>query len=233
MPSIVEPLNPFADLESGKGSRPFKMIDNYVYLHHLEEFVIIPTYPESVVDTTNVMFAQNTPLVRSAPIFSYSNSGPRGVAFTFKLHREMMKEINYKRSNAKVTLTDDYIDTLVKYLQTAAYPKYSATEKMVDPPLVTVRLGDEIYIKGVVSGSVQTTYSGPLLVDENGNEKYAIVEISFTIHEVDPYDAGTVALSGSFRGLDTTLERNLWKEGGSLSSGLISGSGGRSSMSVR
>lgn len=233
MPSVIEPLSPFADLKGWKESRPFRMIDNYVYLHHLEEFVIIPTYPESVTDTTTVQFAQNTPMLRSAPIYSYSYSGPRGVGFTFKLHREMMKEINYKRSNAKVTLTDDYIDTLVKYLQTAAYPKYSATEKMVDPPLVTVRLGDEIYIKGVVSGTVQTTYSGPLLVDENGNEKYAVVEISFTINEVDPYDAGLVAMSGSFRGLDTSLERNLWKEKGSLSSGLVSGGVGRSTMMTR
>lgn len=233
MPSIIEPLSPFADLKGWKGSRPFKMIDNYVYLHHLKEFVIIPTYPDSVTDTTNVQFAQNTPLLRSAPIYSYSLSGPRGVGFDFKLHREMMKEINYKRSNAKVTLTDDYIDILVKYLQTAAYPKYSAAEKMVDPPLVTVRLGDEIYIKGVVSGNVQTAYSGPLLVDENGNEKYAIVEISFSVNEVDPYDADLVAMSGSFRGLDTTLERNLWKEKGSLSSGLVSGSSGRNVMTAR
>jgi hypothetical protein len=231
--ATIEPLSPFVNLKEWGGSRPFRMIDNYVYLHHLKEFVIIPTYPESVTDTTIVQFAQNTPLVRSAPIFSYSFSGPRGVGFTFKLHREMMKEINYKRSNAKVTLTDDYIDILVKYLQTAAYPKYSSTEKMVDPPLVTVRLGDEIYIKGVVSGNVQTMYSGPILVDENGNEKYAVVEISFTVHEVDPYDARLVAMSGSFRGLDTSLERNLWKEKGSLSRGLISGSGGTSVMSVR
>lgn len=222
-------LNPFANLTGGN-KRPFTMIDNYVYLHHLKEFIILPTYPESITDTSTVTFTPSTPLVRSAPIYSYSNSGPRGVGFSFKLHREMMKEINYKRSNAKLTLTDDYVDVLIKYLQTAAYPKYSSSDKMVDPPLVTVRIGDDIYIKGVVSGGVTTTYSLPIITDENGNDKYAIVDISFTINEVDPYDANTVAVSGSFRGLDTTLERNLWKESGSLSSGFIQGSGAHSVM---
>lgn len=230
---MSETLSPFVTFQSGKNDRPFQMIDNYVYLHHLQEFIIIPTYPESVQDTSNVSFAQSTPLVRSSPIYSYSNSGPRSVGFNFKLHREMMKQINYKKSNAKVTLTDDYVDILIKYLQTAAYPKYAASEKMVDPPLVSVRLGDDIYIKGIVSGSVSTEYSLPIITDENGNDKYAVVSIGFTINEVDPYDANTVALAGSFRGLDTTLERNLWKTGGSLSGGLISGSGSRSSMQVR
>ena len=225
-------LVPFADLTGGK-KRPFQMIDNYIYLHHLKQFIIMPTYPENITDTSNVNFVPSTPLVRSAPIYSYSNSGPRGIGFTFKLHREMMKQINYKRSNAKVTLTDDYIDILIKYLQAAAYPKYSSSDKMVDPPLVTVRLGDDIYIKGVVSGAVTTSYSLPIIVDENGNEKYAVVEVGFTINEVDPYDASLIAMSGSFRGLDTTLERNLWKESGSLSGGMIYGSGSRSSATVK
>lgn len=226
-------LSPFATFEgSSDNNRPFQMIDNYVYLHHLQEFIIIPTYPESIQDTSVVNFVPSTPLVRTAPIYSYANSGPRSVGFNFKLHREMMKQINYKKSNAKVTITDDYIDILIRYLQTAAYPKYASSEKMVDPPLVSVRLGDDIYIKGIVSGNVSTSYSLPIITDEHGNDKYAVVEISFTVNEVDPYDANTVALAGSFRGLDTTLERNLWKTGGSLSGGLISGSGSRSSIQI-
>lgn len=227
------PLSPYANLESGRGKRPFLLIENYIYFHHLDEFIIIPVYPEHLDDTSSVAFAPSTILARSAPIFSYSNSGPRSVGFSFKFHREMMKEINYKKSNAKVTLTDDYVDTLIKYLQAAAYPKYSATEKMVDPPLVTVRIGDEIYIKGVVSGNVTTSYDLPIITDEHGNEKYAVVTSSFSIQEVDPYDAETVAIAGSFRGLNSTLERNLWKTGNSLSSGMSGGGNSNRTMSTR
>jgi hypothetical protein len=215
-------LDSFANFKSGKNSKPFTMIYNYIYMYHLNEFIILPTYPEQVNDTSTVNFTPNTPLARSAPIYSYSNSGPRQVGFTFKFHREMMKQINYKKSNASVTIDDDYVDLIVRYLQAAAYPKYGDTEKLVDPPLVAVRLGDDIYIKGIVSGSVQITYDLPIITDENGNDKYAIVTIGFTINEVDPYDAETVALAGSFRGLNSTLERNLWKTGNSLSSSLVS-----------
>lgn len=214
-------LNPFANLASNKNRRPFVMIDNYIYFHHLEEFIVIPAYPEHLDDMSTVNFAQNTPLARSAPIFSYSGSGPRSIGFTFKLHREMMKEINYRKSNTKVTFTDDYVDKLINYLQTAAYPKYGATGKMVDPPLVSVRLGDDIYIKGVVSGGVTTSYDLPIITDTHGNDKYALATISFTVQEVEPYDADLVAISGSFRGLNATLERNLWKTSGSLSGNYV------------
>lgn len=226
-------LSPFPTFKSGKESRPFVMIDNYIYLHHLDEFIIIPSYPEQVTDTSSVTFSQSTPLVRSAPIYSYSSSGPRSIGFAFKLHREMMKQINYKKSNAKVTLTDDYIDLLVKYLQAAAYPKYGDAQKLVDPPLVSVRFGDDIYIKGIVSGAVQTTYDLPIITDTNGNDKYAVVTLSFTINEVDPYDAETVAMSGSFRGLNASLERNLWKTGNGLSSNLINGGSSRRAVNVQ
>jgi hypothetical protein len=134
-----------------------------------------------------------------------------------------MKQVNYKKSNAKVTITDDYVDTLIKYLQAAAYPKYGDAEKLVDPPLVSVRIGDDIYIKGIINGSVQTDYDLPIITDENGNDKYAMVTIGFTVNEVDPYDADTVAMAGSFRGLNASLERNLWKASNSLSGNLIDG----------
>ena len=49
------------------------------------------------------------------------------------------------------------------------------------------------------------------------------VDINFAINEVDPYDAETIMTAGSFRGLNTSLERNLWKTGAGLSSGLVSG----------
>ena len=227
------PLNPFVNLKSGKDSKPFVMIDNYIYLHHVDEFIILPTYPESVNDSMQVTFANSTILSRSAPIYSYSNSGPRSVSVTLKLHRELMQQINYKKSNATVQMGDDYVDTIIRYLQAMALPKYSATDKMVNPPIMSLRLGDDIFIKGVLGSNLQTAYSLPIITDINGKDRYAFVEISFTINEVDPYDAETVMESGSFRGLDTTLERNLWKQGGSLSSGVLGGGYGTSKGEIR
>jgi hypothetical protein len=191
--------------------RPFSMIDNYVYLYHTNTFIIIPTYPETVVDSMNASFASSTPLSRSAPIFSYQNSGPRTVQFSLRLQREMMTQINWTRSTANVPLGDDYVDVLIRELQAAALPKYNNSSKMVDPPIVAVRFGSDIFCKGIVQGGVSTTYDLPIITDKLGNDKYSIVGISFTLNEIDPYDATTVMSAGSYRGLDATLERNIWK----------------------
>ena len=220
-------LDPYVNLKSGKGSRPFAMIDNYIYLHHVEEFIILPVYPQQVSDQMTVTFTQSTPLMRTAPIYSYSNSGPRSVSISLQLHREMMQQVNYMKSNATVEIGDDYVDTMIKYMQAMALPKYGAAEKMVNPPLVSLRIGDDIFIKGVISGSVSTTYNLPIIQDSNGNDRYALVDINFGINEVDPYDAETIITAGSFRGLNTSLERNIWKTSSSLSSGLVSGAGHR------
>ena len=220
-------LDPYVNLKSGKNSRPFAMIDNYIYLHHVEEFIIIPVYPQQVSDQATVTFAQSTPLMRTAPIYSYSNSGPRSVSISLQLHREMMQQVNYLKSNATVEVGDDYVDTMLKYLQAMALPKYGAAEKMVNPPLVSLRIGDDIFIKGVISGSVNITYNLPIIRDSYGKDKYALVDVNFAINEVDPYDADTVMTAGSFRGLNTSLERNLWKTSSSLSSGMVSGASQR------
>lgn len=184
-----------------------KLIENYIYIYHIDQFVVIPVWPESISDSMNSTFASSTPLSRSAPIFSYSNSGPRSLTINLKLQRDMMYNVNYKRSNLKIELGDDYIDTLIKQLQACALPNYKDASKMVDPPLVAVRFGNEIFIKGVVNNGVTVTYSGPILT----NNKYSIVDISFQVFETSPYDADSVAQLGSFRGLDKTLEKRLYR----------------------
>lgn len=188
-------------------NRTFKMIDNYVYLYHVNQFIVIPTFPDSLTDTMSVNFNKATPMSRSAPIYSYSDSGPRSLQINLDLHRDMMTQINYNVSNATVQMGDDYVDTLVKQLQAAALPAYGASDKLVDPPMIAVRFGNDIFIKGVVVGAVSVTYSLPIIT---GN-KYAHVSVSFTVEEIDPYDAQTVMQAGSFRGLSTTLERSAWK----------------------
>lgn len=204
--------------------RTFNMIDNYMYMYHTDTFIVLPTYPESVSDSMSASFASTTPLSRSAPIYSYQNSGPRSVQISLKLQRELMTQINWQRSNATVQMGDDYVDTIIKQIQAAVIPRYGDAEKMVNPPIVAVRFGDDIFIKGVVNGSVSLTYQLPIITDKNGKDKYSIVDINFTVSEVDPYDADTVMLAGSYRGLSTTLERNLWKVSTSGSLGFSGGS---------
>ena len=180
-------------------------------MSHLDSFVILPTYPEQINDAMSATFTSTQPLSRSAPIYAYSYSGPRSITFTLVLHRELMTQINTNVSNLdikKLDIGDDYVDTIIKQLQATAVPKYASASKMVNPPTVSVRFGNEVYIHGIVDGGVAVTYSLPLL----DNNKYAQVSISFTVSEIDPYSAETIAQQGSFRGLNKSLERRIYKK---------------------
>lgn len=195
---------------SSSMSRKFNMIENYIYLYHLDKFIVLPTYPETIQDTLSATFASTSALARSAPIFSYSYSGPRSMQISLSLQREMMEQINYQNSNinlSEVKIGDDYVDTMINELQAIALPKYASSAKMVNPPMVAVRFGNDVYIKGIVDGGVTITYEGPILP----NNKYSIVKVSFVVKEVDPWDADTIVQYGSFRGLSTTLERRIYK----------------------
>lgn len=195
---------------SSSMSRKFNMIENYIYLYHLDKFIVLPTYPETIQDTLSATFASTSALARSAPIFSYSYSGPRSMQISLSLQREMMEQINYQNSNinlSEVKIGDDYVDIMINELQAIALPKYASSAKMVNPPMVAVRFGNDVYIKGIVDGGVTVTYEGPILP----NNKYSIVKVSFVVKEVDPWDADTIVQYGSFRGLSTTLERRIYK----------------------
>lgn len=230
----------------------FNMIDNYIYVYHTSTLIILPTFPETITDSVNTAYNSTSIMGRSAPIYSYSGSGPRSIDVSLKLHRDMMNQINtsaYSDVNLNIGMAmfkddsniqkklqrEDYVDIMIRELQAIAFPNYQASEKMINPPLVAVRFGDEVFCKGIVEGGVQVTYSGPILgnqlYDEKGDPefetiqvngkqykqrktgkgKYALADISFRVHEVDPYSADIVALQGSFRGLDRSLERNLYK----------------------
>lgn len=189
--------------------KTFVMIDNYIYLYHTKTLIALPTFPEQLQDSQQIQFNSDSPLTSSAPIYAFANAGPRSFSVSLSLHRDMMTQINTSTSNLNVKDLDkeDYVDILIKQMQAAALPRYAAAEKMVDPPMVAIRFGNELYCKGIIQGTLTTTYSGPIL----RTNKYAQVNIDFTINEIDPYDAETVMRAGSFRGLSTTLERNIWK----------------------
>lgn len=185
----------------------YEIIENYLYMYHTDQFIILPSYPDSISDSLGVSFNSSTPMLRSAPIFSYSNSGPRELQVTLQLHRDMVTEINSGRSNLKIELGDDYVDTIIKQLQAIALPRYASSVKMVDPPLIALRFGNEVFIKGIVTGNITTTFSKPIIE----GDKYELVTISFGVKEVNPYDAESVQQNGLMRGLNTTLERRIYK----------------------
>lgn len=190
-------------------------INNYIYFYHLEKFCVLPDCPESVTDSMVSDFASTNALARTAPVFSYQHSGPRNVTINFEFHRDMLNDINRNVSNLKDNVVDfsgkDYVDTLIKYLQAASLPEYneySSGAKTVIPPMVAIRFENNIFIKGVVSSGVTVTYKKPVLSDG----KYALIDVSFTVSEVEPYDADYVAEAGSFRGLTRTFKNGIYKD---------------------
>ncbi len=185
-----------------------RVITNYIYLYHTDEYVLLPVYPDQVMDSMKASFSSTNALSRTAPVFSYNNSGPRSIQINLALHREMFDDENADFSNLKVEVGEDYVDTIIKRVQSIALPSYKASSKSVVPPMIAVRLGDDIFIKGVVDSQISVTYKKPILY----NGKYAFVDISFSVLEVDPYDAETVSQNGSFRGLTRTFKQGIYKE---------------------
>lgn len=182
--------------------------DNYIYISHLDEkfqFWKLPTWPDTVTDTMQSNFQATTALGRTAPVYTFSNAGPRTVQISIPLHRDIMDEVNIGVSNVLLGEGEDYIDNLLKALQSIAVPKYNLQNKAVEPPLVAIRLSNEIFIKGVVTSGIGLTYSKPIL----SNGKYARVDLNITVSEVDPYDATSVFKNGGFRGVVQSLKKGM------------------------
>lgn len=204
--------NPFSG-RPDTSKRPWKLIDNYIWISTLGnegEFVLIPEYPDTMSDSLKSSFQETNALGRSAPIFSYSNSGPRTVRVSINLHRDVMQELNYNVSNMEIEdMDDDYVDAFIKKIQAVSVPKYMASGKTVQPPTVAVRFGNELFIKGIVNGGVTVSYTKPIL----DNNKYAQVGVAFDIYETDPVDSETIAEQGSFRGVTKTFKNGIYEEG--------------------
>ena len=182
--------------------------DNYIYISHLDEhfqFWKLPTWPDTVSDTMQSNFAATNVLGRTAPVYTFSNSGPRTVQIGIPLHRDLMDDVNIGISNVLLGEGEDYVDNLIKALQAISVPKYNLSNKAVEPPLVALRLSNEVFIKGVVTSAIGLEYKLPIL----SNGKYAQVSLSFAVSEVDPYDASTVFTNGSFRGVVKTLKKGM------------------------
>lgn len=179
--------------------------DCYLYISHLDEefkYWQLPGYPNEVTDQMNSSFQENTALGRSAPVYTFSSAGPRSIQISLNFHRDMFEEMP---SNVVPRDGEDKAESFIHALQAIAVPKYNLSNKAIEPPLVAIRLGREVFIKGIVNSGISITYGKPILV----NEKYATMKVSFTVSEVDPYDATTIFKNGSFRGLTATLRKGM------------------------
>lgn len=179
--------------------------DCYLYISHLDDgfqYWQLPGYPDEVSDDMRSTFSETTALGRSAPVYTFSNAGPRSVQISLNFHRDMFEDMP---SNVIPLDGEDKAESFIHALQAIAVPKYNLSNKAIEPPLVAVRLGREVFIKGVVTSGISITYGKPILV----NEKYATMRVQFTISEVDPYDSSTVFKNGSFRGLTQTLRNGM------------------------
>ena len=180
----------------------FDLITNWIYLYHTDQYILLPQYPDSIADQMGSTFSQQQILSRTAPVYSYSYSGPRTVQVDLDLHRDMLNDVNLNGgSNIPINLTeddaDDYVDTIIKQIQSIALPSFNAESKTITPPMVALKLGTDVFIKGVVIGGISVEYQKPILE----NDKYAKCTLHFNIYETTPYDAETVAKLGSFRGV--------------------------------
>ena len=183
----------------------FELIENYIYMYHTGVYVVLPTFPQTMQDSTTTTYTQTSLLGRSAPTFSYAYSGPRTINFEFRLHRDMMKQINRKNPTIVTNIGEDYVDVMMREMQAAAVPNYDASDRLVDPPLVAVRIGNDIYIKGVISSAVTITYDLPILRDG----RYACISINFGVAEVVPYDAEILRRVGGFRNASMMYDRQI------------------------
>ena len=173
--------------------------DNYIYISHLDEglrFWRLPVYPDQISDSMSSSFTPTNALGRSAPVYSYSNSGPRQVQISLTLTRDMMDNVNGPYSTSAQGVGEDWMDNLINALRSISVPAYNITNKSVEPPLVALRLGKELFIKGVVTGGIGINFQKPILK----SERYNIVTLSLTIEEIDPYDASSVYKNGGYRG---------------------------------
>ena len=195
--------------------------NNYIYISHLvgekyldgteieDPYFLIPTDPDTISDFLGSSWQETTALSRTAPIMTYSNSGPRKVQFSFKLHRDMMDDLNVKLSNFKLGedgRSEDYVDALIRILQSIALPKMNLSNKLIEPPMVAVKIGSQIFIKGVVNGGVTVSYEKPMLYPDG---KYAVATVSFEVTEIDPYNSTGIYTNGSFRGLTSTMKEKM------------------------
>jgi hypothetical protein len=186
---------------------------NYIYISHLDQgaqYWWLPCCPDKITDSMESRFEPTSALGRSAPVYTYSSSGPRTVNVDLRFRIDDLDEENIGNPSLANLRAGEYgIDALVRALQAISVPKYNASNKAIEPPLVALRLSNEVFIKGIVTSAIQVTYELPIIY----GDRYAVVSLALSISEVDPYDSTAVFTNGSFRGVVRTLQDGLGMAG--------------------
>lgn len=181
---------------------------NKIYISHLDEgarFWFLPCCPSTITDSMGSEFTSTTALGRSAPVYTYSHSGPRTVTIDLNFRIDAFDDVNANNPTASAKAGEYEFDAFVKALQAIALPNYDVSNKIIEPPLVALRLSNEVFIKGVVTSPIQVQYDLPIIY----GDRYAQVKVSLAVTEVDPYDASAVYKNGSFRGVVKTLRDGM------------------------
>ena len=88
----------------------FSLVENYLYLYHVDTYLVLPTQPQQFSESLTVNFRSENAIARTAPLYAYSDSGPRTVSFNLSLHRDMLWDLN--KSNARFLSSKHPIDEL-------------------------------------------------------------------------------------------------------------------------
>ena len=131
-----------------------------------------PCFPESVSETVSGSYNSQTPLGRQEPFYIYESSGPREVSVSFRMHREMFSSLSG-------------LDNLINLIESGVYARSSG----VPAKRVTLKIGGQVSISGVINGSVSVEWSEtinaiPSVVGGWSGAKYNVATVSFSVVEV-------------------------------------------------
>lgn len=147
------------------------MNDCYFRLQHGNNSVLyeLPCYPDEISDSVAPpMWNEDSPVGRSAPIFSFNGTGGGSVSFSFDLHREMSNGVP--------------IENVLQLLRKSVYGRYSSS--VVDAPISTFKFG-EFIARGYVS-NISFTNKKPIIDNE-----YQVISVSVELKRINrPISAG-------------------------------------------
>ena len=96
--------------------------DCYLYISHLDlpeelKYWQLPGYPDEVTDSMKANFSESTALGRSAPVYTFSNAGPRTVQFNLEFHRDMIKSVKGELNEQETTVLIYALAKLTDYFK--------------------------------------------------------------------------------------------------------------------
>jgi hypothetical protein len=173
---------------------------SYLYIYHLKKEWYLPVLPQSISNSLPISFSPTTIPLSSAPLQTFSSAGPRSVSISLKMHRKMFELEDPKKGAERM-------EELINDISALALPKYTNASKLVVPPTVLYRAGNEVCIRGIVSGNVTISNSGAWQRDGKLSE----IDIQFTIIEVEAFSADYAQNHGVLRSIPTDLTHSVWQ----------------------